>query len=276
MTMHSLVERNCRDLSFIDDDAVHLIVTQPPAFGSLRAAHAFGRFAISDYADYLAALEGVWSQCERVLAPGGHLAFVASPVALSSEDLPLASDIVPQVKQLGFELRRSIRWNPAERVEPDASGFYGAPNQPCSDPPGDSQDVFVMRKPGERSVPVEVQIASRMQADFFAACSASVWLIPTGIDPQSPQRFPEELAERLVRMFSFAGDTVLDPFAGLGAASAAAMSCGRNSIAVETEAHFFESMTDRVARAERGLGEITVTKGPPSARSDTDHLSSLV
>jgi site-specific DNA-methyltransferase (adenine-specific) len=122
-----------------------------------------------------------------------------------------------------------------------------------------------MRKPGERLVSVETQVASRMAADYFATCSSSVWLIPSEPDTRDPESFPVELAERVIRMFSYAGDTVLDPFAGIGTTSAAAGAWGRNSIAVENERRSFDSMADRMAGARWPDGEIVVTRGPVAA-----------
>ena len=122
-----------------------------------------------------------------------------------------------------------------------------------------------MRKAGERLVSVETQVASRMAADYFATCSSSVWLIPAESDPRHPQSFPIELAERLVRMFSYAGDTVLDPFAGIGTTTAAARAWDRNSIAIEIEQRYFDSMADRMSGAEWPDGEIVITRGPLAA-----------
>ena len=266
MTTHSLVENDCRDLSFIPDASVNLIITHPPGFGCLGEASAAGQFsAIAEYADYLTELDSVWAECDRVLAPGGHLACVASPVARNVEDLPLAFDIQARTSRLDLEVTRAIRWLPSERVELDDAAFYGASNQPCGDFQCDSQDVLILRKAGKRLVSVETQVASRLAADYFATCSSSVWLIPAEWDPRHPQIFPIELAERLIRMFSFAGDTVLDPFAGIGTTSAAARAWGRNSIAIEIEQRYFDSMADRMSSARWPEGEITITRGPIGA-----------
>src|SRR5687767_11551205 len=204
MTKHVLVENDCRNLSFIPDESVNLIITQPPNFGSLANAHAVGRFsAILDYDEYLAELDVVWDECSRVLAPGGHLACVLSPVARREEDLPLAADVYARTRPLGLEMTHSIRWLAADRAELDDAHFYGARNQPCGELPCDSQDILVMRQPGERLVSVETQVASRMPADYFATCSSSVWLIPSEPDTRDPESFPVELAERVIRMFSY-------------------------------------------------------------------------
>ena len=274
MTTHSLVENDCRNLSFIPNSSVHLIITHPPAFGALWDSEALGQLsAIPDYGEYLTELDAVWSECDRVLAPGGHLACVVSPVARRDEDLPLTADIHARTRRFGLDVTRAIRWFPSERVDLDDSAFYGASNQPCGELLCDSQDVLVMRKPGERLVSVETQVSSRMPADYFATCSSSVWLIPAESDPRHPQSFPIELAERLIRMFSYAGDTVLDPFAGIGTTSAAARAWGRSSIAVEIEQRYFDSMADRMSSTEWPDGEITITRGPFLPNADNPSLA---
>jgi DNA modification methylase len=261
-TNHSLVEHDCRDLSFIPDASIHLVVAHPPAFGSFLDPRASGRFSVSpDPEEYLAQLDAVWAECNRALAPGGHLACAVSPVAGQPDELPLSFDVHARTRRFGLEPRRAIRWLASDRVELDEVDFYGRSNQPCADLPSDSQDVLVMRKPGGRDVPKEVEVSSRMAADFFATCSASVWLIPAGADRLHPQCLPVEVAERLIRMFSFVGDTVLDPFAGLGSTSAAAMISGRNSIAVEIEPGSFAAMAGRMTSSEWPDGEITITRG---------------
>lgn len=266
MTKHVLVENDCRNLSFIPDQSVHLIITHPPAFASLADAYEAGQLsAILEYDDYLAELDVVWAECNRVLAPGGHLACVASAVARREEDLPLTADVYARTRRFGLGATHAIRWLPSETVELDNAAFYGSSNQPCGELLCDSQDILVMRKPGERHVSVEIQVSSRIPAGYFATCSSSVWLIPSDRDPRHPQSFPIELAERLVRMFSYAGDTVLDPFAGIGTTTAAARAWDRNSIAVEIEQRYFDSMADRMAGAEWPDGEIVITRGPLAA-----------
>jgi modification methylase len=260
-TTHALIEDDCRDLGFLEDESVHLVVTHPPAFGAVHDPYAYGQLsAITDYDEYLCQLDRVWAECDRVLVPGGHLACVVSPVARRPEDLPVTADIYVRSRTLGFDVRRAIRWLPSGRIALDEGPFFGQPNQPCDDIPCNSQDVLVMRKPGERPVSIETEVSSRMAADFFATCSSSVWLIPTDLDPRHPQVFPVEVAERLIRMFSYAGDTVLDPFAGVGTTSEAARACGRNSISVEVEPRHFDSMRDRLEEDSWPGGEIVITR----------------
>ena len=249
MTAHSLIEDDCRNLGFITDESVDLIITHPAYMGELNP---------------------VIAECERVLAPGGCFICIASPAPRRDEELPLAADVYVLAQRHGLTLERTIRWLPSGQAALDASAFYGAPNQPCGEILCDSREILVMRTPGERVVSLETQVASRLGADLFAACSSTVWLIPGSPDPRHPQSLPFELAERLIRMFSFVSDAVLDPFARIGTTSAAARACGRNSVGVEIEGRYFESMAARLSRAEVPDAEIEIS-GRRFARPSVEH-----
>lgn len=261
MTVHSLVEQDCRNLNFIPDASVHLVITHPPAFGTETESVAAGQLsAIGDYAAYLVELDAVWAECSRVLVPGGYFTCVASPVARHPADLPLGADVLVRARRFGFDPRQAIRWLEARSFEIDESPYLGKPNQPCGDSLIKSHELLVMRKPGMREVTDAVALESRMNAEYFAMCSHPVWLIPADPEPLHPQSFPVEMAERLIRMYSFCGDKVLDPFAGSGTTNAAAIGCRRNSIAVEVEPLYLRSMTDRFERRRWPEDEITITR----------------
>ncbi len=250
MTTHSLVEGDCRELRFVENASVNLIITHPPGFRCCEPGSVPGQLsAIADYDRYLAELDSVWAECERVLAPGGYLACVASPVAPREGDLPVSADIHHRARAFGFEAKTSIRWLQADAVEPDDADFIGQPNQPCREPLFHSQDLLILAKHGRRIVAGDVEARSRMSAAYYATCSSPVWLIPADPDPAHPQSFPIEMAARLIRMFSYAGDTVLDPFVGSGTTNLAAMAHGRSSIGVEIEPAHFHSLNARVGAA---------------------------
>src|SRR5688500_10239370 len=132
MTTHSLVEDDSRDLSFVPDASVHLIITHPPSPESFEGPTIARLLSEgSAYEAYLTDLEPVLTECERVLAPGAHFACVASPVAHSEDDLPLSADLFARLRALGLEPARAIRWLASDSLEHDGAAFYGAPNQPC-------------------------------------------------------------------------------------------------------------------------------------------------
>ncbi|MEJ7876204.1 MAG: DNA methyltransferase [Solirubrobacterales bacterium] len=260
MTTHSLVEDDCRDLGFIPDGSVDLIVTHPPRLTAEAGPVTAGQLSASaSYEAYLAQLDLVWEECGRVLAPGGIMTCVASAVANDESELPVAADVQVRARRFGFEARRSIRWIEPGDLDPHESLFFETSNQPCWDEPSWMQDILVLRRSGQRrSVRPEVELDSRMPPDFYADCAAPVWRLAREDDSMHPHGFPLALAERLVRRFSFAGDTVLDPFAGSGTTNQAAILHGRNSIAVEIEPRYFEIMADRLRDARWPEGEITI------------------
>src|SRR5688572_29385761 len=91
---HVLVEDDCRDLSFIPDSSVQLIATFPPRLAGRRFGSATGQLSdATSYDDYLRELDIVWEECARVLAPGGMVACIASPVARDKREFPIAADI---------------------------------------------------------------------------------------------------------------------------------------------------------------------------------------
>jgi site-specific DNA-methyltransferase (adenine-specific) len=270
MTRLPLAEYQCPDLTFVPDGSVNLIVTHPPSFGSLTDDHALGRLSATLQHDrYLAELDEVLAESTRVLTPGGHVVCVTSPVARPDDGLPLAGDVHARTRSAGLVPARAIRWLPDDEASPGDAPFYGAPNQPCGEPLCEGLDILVMQKPGARLVSAETQIASRLPAKYFAACSSSVWHLPAVRDPQQPQRLPSELTERLIRMFSYAGDTVLDLFAETATARAAD-SWGRNAIGVPARSRRFDPAVGGTADAEWPDGEeIAITRGP-AARQERD------
>lgn len=260
MTRHSLVEDDRRDLSFIEAGSVDLVVTHPPCYGTLDEEPALGQLSgMCAYDDYLASLDAVWEECERVLATGGVIACVASALATHDRELPEAADVSMQLRGRDFRPVRSIRWVESDDVLADEARLFGQANQPCGDARWDGQEIVVLRKPGARRFAApEIQVASRIPADYFAACASAFWVLP----PDSgghPHAFPFELAERLIRMYSYAGDTVLDPFAGAGTTSDAARRLGRRSIAVKVEQRHFGAIRDRLS-GEWPAGEIHIER----------------
>ena len=260
-TTHALVEDDCRDLSFIPDASVELIVTHPPRLAVKAAGAAAGQLsALTSYDEYLAQLDLVWKECARVLSPGGIMICVASTVAHKATELPVAADVQVRARRFGMKATRSIRWIEPGDLEPHESMFLGDANQPCEEPSDWMHEVLVMKGAGERASAKPVaELGSRMAADFYAACSSPVWRVAREDESLHPHSFPLALAERIVRMFSFAGDTVLDPFAGSGTTNEAAILHGRNSIAVEIEPVHFAKMAGRLADARWPEGEIRIT-----------------
>jgi DNA modification methylase len=142
--------------------------------------------------------------------------------------------------------------NGALEAEGNGAGFYGKPYQPGAIVKNDFEYILFFRKGGTYRSPSTAQKAlSMLSKEEMKNWLRTAW---TDIKGESTRRghpapFPVELAERLVRLFSFAGDTVLDPFVGTGTTALAAVNVGRNSIGIDCDTAFIRMAEDRLRRA---------------------------
>lgn len=246
-TEHRLFRGDARDLSFVADESVHLVVTSPP-YWTLKAYNdspdQLGH--VRDYQAFLGELDKVWRESLRVLVPGGRLVVVVGDVCLSRREngrhsvVPLHADIQVRCRTLGFDNLAPIIWykiaNAKFEAKGNGAGYLGKPYEPNGIVKNDIEFLLLQRKPGGYRKPThEQRKLSVISSENFSAWFKQIWDIKGESTRAHPAPFPEELAERLVRMFSFAGDTVLDPFAGTGTTMVAACRWGRNSIGVEVD-----------------------------------------
>ena len=271
-TRHELYLHDARDLSAVESESVHLVVTSPPYWTLKEYRRTDGQLGyIEDYESFLAELDRVWSHCFRILVPGGRLICVVGDVCLSRRKndgrhtvVPLHSSIQEHCRRLGFDNLAPIIWhkiaNASYEVE-GGSSFLGKPYEPNAVIKNDIEFILMERKPGGyRSPSVATRILSIISTENHQKWFQQIWSGLTGASTKNhPAPFPLELAERLIRMFSFVGDTVLDPFMGTGTTNLAASKWGRNSIGFEVDPHYFRMAHDRISREGADLfGKITV------------------
>ncbi len=263
-TRHEMIVGDARDLSFVASESVHLVVTSPPYFNlKPYASDADGRQLgrMEDYEDFLGELDRVWRECKRVLVPGGRVCCVIGDILIPRRAdgrhrvLPLPSDIQVRSRNHGLDNLTPILWfkigNRTNEAGGGSSGYFGKPYQPGAVIKNDHEHIVMLRKPGGyRTTPMIQKALSMLQRDEMDAWMRPVWSDIRGASLREghPAPFPVELAERLIRMFSFAGDTVLDPFAGSGSTAAAAIRTGRNSVSVEIEEEYLNAATRRTAK----------------------------
>ena len=259
-TVHKLINGDARDLSFIPDESVHLIVTSPPYWNLKKYNENPNQMGhIQDYESFLAELRKVWMHVFRVLVPGGRMVCVVGDVCVARRRFgrhlvfPLHADICVMCRQIGFDNLNPIIWykiaNASYEVQ-NGSKFLGKPYEPNAIVKNDMEFILMQRKPGGYRKPSDSQRqASKISKDEFNQWFQQIWNIPGASTKQHPAPFPMELATRLVRMFSFTGDTVLDPFCGSGTTMIAALRTGRNSIGVEIEPEYCR-MAARYLKAE--------------------------
>jgi modification methylase len=292
-TTHHLRLGDARDLSWIPDSSVHLVVTSPP-YWTLKDytpgnQDQMGHF--EDYEHFLSELDQVWTECKRVLAGGGRICCVVGDVCIPRKRggrhylVPLHSDIQVRARKVGLDCLQPILWNKiangATEVEGNGAGFYGKPYQPGGIIKNDIEYILFLRKGGEyRSTSTLQKALSMLTREEMKSWQRSIWSDLRGASTRDghPAPYPVELAERLIKLFSFAGDTVLDPFAGTGSTSQAAIITGRNSIANEIEPAYVEIARQRIqkeVRQHRAVGatdaEVIIAGNASSTRLPTPH-----
>lgn len=266
-TRHDLYLHDSRRMDFLSPRSVHLIVTSPPYWTLKKYNLTEGQMGeIADYERFLTELDKVWAACFAALVPGGRLVCVVGDVCLSRRKnggehvvVPLHASIQEHCRHLGFNNLAPIIWykiaNAAYEATGNGGGFLGKPYEPNCVVKNDIEYILMQRKAGGyRSPSVATRILSVIPADHHKVWFQQIWSGVTGASTKDhPAPYPPSLAERLIRMFSFVGDTVLDPFMGTGTTSVAAARWGRNSIGVEVDRHYFEMAEKRIKRDTTNL-----------------------
>lgn len=259
-SMHRMIHGDGRNLSMIPDESVHLVVTSPPYWTLKEYIHDDAQLgAVEDYEEFLSEIDKVWAECLRVLVPGGRLVIVVGDVCLSRRlygrhvVFPLHSSIQEHCRALGFDNLAPIIWYKIANAAFESGkggGVLGKPYEPGGIIKNDIEYILFLRKPGGyRSPTIEERVLSVISTDRHKEWFQQVWGDIKGASTREhPAPYPVELAERLVRMFSFVGDIILDPFSGTGTTSLAAGMWGRNSIAVEVIEEYYTMSCDRLIR----------------------------
>jgi modification methylase len=264
LTTHRLVQGDARDLSFLQDESIHLVVTSPPYWNLKQYNDNQDQLGhILDYEQFLTELTKVWRECFRVIVPGGRLVCVVGDVCLSRKKhgrhvvVPLHADICVACRKIGFDNLNPIIWNKISNANyevQNGSKFLGKPYEPNAIIKNDIEFILMQRKPGGYRKPTNTQRdKSRIEKKDYDKWFQQSWNITGASTKNHPAPFPIELACRLVRMFSFFGDTVLDPFCGTGTTMIAAMKCDRNSIGVEIDSEYCRMATERIKKENQSL-----------------------
>ena len=259
-TKHYLYLQDSRTIN-LAGNSVHLVLTSPP-YWTLKeyneGDHQLGY--VDDYETFLRELDKVWRRCFKALVPGGRLICVVGDVCLSRRKnngehtvVPLHASIQEHCRKIGFTNLAPIIWYKIANANYEAGGgstFLGKPYEPNSVIKNDIEFILMERKRGGYRKPtLEERLLSVISYDNHQQWFQQIWSGVTGVSTRHhPAPYPIELAERLVRMFSFVGDTVLDPFIGTGTTSVAAAKWGRNSIGVEVDPEYFEMANTRLQK----------------------------
>jgi DNA modification methylase len=265
-THHNFYLQDARRLDFLAPNSVHLVLTSPPYWTLKEYNFCQGQMgSIADYGEFVEELDKVWMHCYRALVPGGRLICVVGDVCLSRRKnkgrhtvIPLHASIQERCRAIGFDNLAPIIWykiaNAAYEVE-GGSGFLGKPYEPNAIIKNDIEFILMQRKAGGYRTPtVAERVLSVLSEENYQKWFQQIWVGLIGASTRDhPAPYPLELAERLVRMFSFVGDTVLDPFMGTGTTNLAAAKWGRNSIGSEVDPAYYTLAEERMATERDNL-----------------------
>lgn len=263
-TTHKLIRSDARDMGFLRDGSVHLVVTSPPYWNLKHYnEHEAQLGNLADYEEFLSELVKVWQEVFRVLVPGGRLVCVVGDVCLSRRKygrhlvMPLHADIMVACRKIGFDNLNPIIWNKIANASYEvsrSSNFLGKPYEPNAIIKNDIEFILMQRKPGGYRKPTDQQRElSRIGKQEYSEWFRQICTLTGASSKHHPAPFPLELAYRLIRMFSFWHDTVLDPFCGTGTTMLAAMKCERNSIGIEIDEEYWALAADRLRNQTESL-----------------------
>ncbi len=259
-TSHRIFLGDARRMSPVKDESVHLIVTSPPYFDLVEYVDGSSQLGhIHDYERFLKELDKVWSECLRLLIPGGRLCIVVGDVCRSRkrfgkhEVIPLHADILVRCRRIGFEGLATVFWYKIANATTEVGGAgatLGKPYEPNGVVKNDVEFILRLRKPGPYRKPTPLQrAASLLPPEEYDAAMRQVWSDIPGAPRRNghPAPFPVDLASRLIRISSFVEDVVLDPFLGTGSTTLAAIETMRNSIGFEVAETYWKEAKNRLS-----------------------------
>lgn len=263
-TIHELHLGDSRKMSEVESESIHLILTSPPYWILKKYNEVDGQLgSISDYRIFLEELDKVIRECFRVLVKGGRFICVIGDVCLSRKEngghmvVPLHSDITIICRNTGFDNLAPIIWYKIANACYEAntkSTILGKPYEPNGVIKNDIEFILMQKKPGSyRKVTDEQRLLSYIPRKLHKQWFKQIWDIKGESTRKHPAPFPLELALRLVRMYSFVGDTILDPFLGTGTTTLAALEAGRNSIGYEIDPAYLEIAKRRAQNSQSNL-----------------------
>lgn len=239
----------------LDDTSIHLAITSPP-YWQLKDYGSCNQIGYNDsYESYINNLNLVWKECYRVLYPGCRLCinigdqFARSVYYGRYKVIPIREEIIKFCEIIGFDYMGAIIWQKVTTSNTTGGGVqmgsYPYPRNGILKI--DYEFILLFKKLGEAPKPTsENKDHSKMTSDEWNLFFASHWNF-SGVKQDSHiAMFPEELPRRLIKMFSFVGDTVLDPFAGSGTTNLAAKNLFRNSVSYEINEDFIPTIKDKI------------------------------
>lgn len=262
MTHHKIIIGDSRWMLDVSDKSVHLIITSPP-YWQLKDYGNGNQIGFDDtYEDYINNLNLVWNECYRVLENGCRLCinigdqFARSVYYGRYKIIPIRTEIIKFCETIGFDYMGAIIWQKVTTCNTTGGatimGSFPYPRNGILKI--DYEFILIFKKQGKPpKVGKEAKEKSKLTIDEWNEYFAGHWGIPGEKQNGHLAMFPEEIPRRLIKMFSFVNDTVLDPFLGSGTTTLAARNLERNSIGYEINAHYISVIKEKLGLKEKGF-----------------------
>ncbi len=244
-----------RKMIEVEDNSIDLIVTSPP-YWHIKDYGVDGQIGYGQSLhEYLKDLYRVWKECYRILKPGRRLVinigdqFARSIIYGRYKVIPLHAEFIAQCEDIGFDFMGSIIWQKTTTMNTtggaNVMGSY--PYPPNGMIEIDYEFILVFKKPGKSGkVPKEIKEKSKLTKEEWKEYFYGHWYFGGARQIEHEAMFPEELPRRLIKMYTFVGDTVLDPFLGSGTTVKAALSLNRNAIGYEINRKFLDIIKEKL------------------------------
>ena len=254
-TTHTIVNGDSRQMNELKDKSVHLIVTSPP-YWQLKDYGTDNQIGFhDDYETYINHLNLTWKECFRVLHDGCRLCinigdqFSRSIYYGRYKIIPIHTEIIKFCEIIGFDFMGSIIWQKATTMNTSggASIMGSFPHPRNGIVKLDFEYILLFKKPGTAPKPTLAQKEnSAMTNEEWNTYFNGHWYFSGAKQDKHLAMFPEELPNRLIKMFSFPDETVLDPFLGSGTTSLVAKKLNRNSVGYEINPEFIPIIKERI------------------------------
>ena len=246
-TLDQILLGSSEDMHQLPDSCIHLVVTSPP--------YNVGKEYDQDMTmeEYLGFLDKTWQEAFRVLVPGGRLCINVANLGRKPY-LPLHALFISRILNLGFLMRGEIIWNKSSTASPSTAwgSWRSASNSTLRDV---HEYILVFCKQSFKR-PNPLKRLSTISRDDFLEFTKSIWTMAA--EPARkighPAPFPMELPRRLIELYTFAGETVLDPFMGSGQTALAARHTGRHFVGYEIDENYVDLARKRIRESLEGSG----------------------
>ena len=257
-TKHKLIIGNCMSMEEIADKSVHLMVTSPPYFN----APFDYKGLFSGYSQYLDVLSNFAKETNRVLQEGRIAVLNIDDMLIDGEKFPIVADAIKIFQEAGFRYRDRIIWKKPDgylRISRRSGVILQNPYPMYFYPDNLLESIIIFQKGkfNYRSIPQEIREASKIDTKEFSSKKwyMTLWemnnVMPGSVLEKNIAAFPYELPYRAIKLFSYIGETILDPFVGSGTTMKVARDLGRNSIGIEIKKSLVPVIKEKIGISGR-------------------------